>query len=84
MLACHVSSYRIQDLFPIPDGLVAVFRTGQGQIEIARRPPQILVNLYKDRCAEFHGFECCAVIWVNCNATFKEINENWSVLRKYI
>lgn len=64
-------SYRIQDLFPIPDGLVPAFRTSQGQIEVARRPPQILIGLYKDRCAEFHGFVCCAVIWVNCDASFE-------------
>lgn len=70
----HGKSYRQQDLFPIPDGLILKPRILQGQIKFFDCPPQVLVDLYKDGCAEFFGLVCGVIIWMDSGASFKELS----------
>jgi hypothetical protein len=74
-IGCHEKSHRKLDLFSIPDGLTPKIRIREGQIEFVGRSPQVLVDFYKDGCAEFYGLVCgVIIIWINCGASFKGLS----------
>ena len=73
-VGCHVRSYRIYDLLPIPDSLIPVFKAVHGQIEFMCCPPQVLVRLYKDGCAKFYRPVGCVIVRINRGASFEEIS----------
>jgi hypothetical protein len=66
----------MQNMFSIPDGLIHVRRTVQGQIEFVGRSPQVLVGVCKDGRAEFHGLICRVIIRVNGGASFKKLSQS--------
>jgi len=72
----HVRSYRIYELFPIPDSLIPAFEIVHGQIEFICRPPHVHVNGYKDGCAKFYGPVGCVIIRMNRRAPFKEVSQS--------